>query len=423
MRGAWVSTTVQREFFNLRQIPFEGAPEQPFSYFSEQHSRAINLMGHAFWNKGCLVTILGEQGAGKSTLLRRFTAGLQSTAGLVLAGGDAGSLREAMLRELALGAGGGGTAVRDADIERACRSTLRSGRCLTVLVDDADRAGAPLAGELNWLGAVSEAGVPAVNFILIGETALEQRLAEDLRAVARDRQRHRFVIRRMAESETAYYIERRLRLAGAPHPRDLFTPSALHLVYRYTNGNPAAVNRLCHTAMNCALKRRMLYVSEREVALAIDLLRLELDPQQLEHPCRRQSDVPTGAMRSPARILHSCDGELLEEFAVDRQRILVGRDQGNDLVISCQGASRHHAVIFSNLHGLQLVDMHSTNGTFVNGQRINRRRLNHNDVIAIGSHRLKYINELQGRAEDDDGPGRDTAVLRTDSGSPVRRVK
>jgi len=414
---------VQREFFNLRQTPFEAAPEQPFSHFTEQHSRAINLMAHAFWNRGCLVTILGEQGIGKSTLLRRFMAGLQSTAGLVIAGGDAGSLREEMARELALGAGGSRKVVNDADIERACRGSLRRGRCLTVLVDDADRVGASLAGELNWLGAIVEAGVPAVNFILVGEAMLERRLGEDLAPVTGQRQWHRFVIRRMVESETAYYIERRLRLAGAPNPRDLFTPAALHLVYRYTSGNPSAVNRLCHAAMNCALKRRMLYVSEREVALAIDLLKLELDPQQLEHPCRRQSDVPSGALRSPARILHSCNGELLEEFPVDRQRILVGRDQGNDLVISCQGASRHHAVIFSNLHGLQLVDMHSTDGTFVNGQRINRRRLDHNDVIAIGSHRLKYVNELQGQTEDDGGPGRDTAVLRTDSASPVRRVK
>jgi pSer/pThr/pTyr-binding forkhead associated (FHA) protein len=80
-------------------------------------------------------------------------------------------------------------------------------------------------------------------------------------------------------------------------------------------------------------------------------------------------------------------------------------------------------VIFSNVLGLQLVDMHSTNGTFVNGQRINRRRLRNNDVIAIGSHRLKYVNELERYSEDEGGPGRDTAVLPASPAKPVRRVK
>jgi len=414
---------VQREFFNLKQLPFESGSDQPFSYFSEQHSRATNLMAHAFWNKGSLITILGERGIGKSTLVKRFVDGLDSQAGLVCVEPHHDDLRALIARHMNLGASGNGAGVSASSVEQACRAFVRRGRCLTVLVDDANLAGAGLAGELNWLGSVREAGVPAVNFILIGEAELEKRFHGDLLETAAGRQWHKFVIRRMSESETAYYIERRLRLAGASNPRELFTPAALHLVYRYSSGNPSAVNRLCAAAMNCALKRRMLYVSEREVALAIDLLDLKLDPQQLEHPSRRQSDVPQSASPARARILHSYNGELLAEFPIDRQRIMVGRDQGNDLVISCQSASRHHAVIFSNVLGLQLVDMHSTNGTFVNGQRINRRRLRNNDVIAIGSHRLKYVNELERYIEDEGGPGRDTAVLPANPAKPVRRVK
>jgi pSer/pThr/pTyr-binding forkhead associated (FHA) protein len=38
-----------------------------------------------------------------------------------------------------------------------------------------------------------------------------------------------------------------------------------------------------------------------------------------------------------------------------------------------------------------LMDMNSTNGTFVNSQRIKDQVVVHNDIISIGNHQIKYI--------------------------------
>lgn len=64
----------------------------------------------------------------------------------------------------------------------------------------------------------------------------------------------------------------------------------------------------------------------------------------------------------------------------------VGRDPGNDLVVDSRSLSRHHATVDLDAGGrLQLVDQGSTNGTFVNHERIERPQLlADNDVIHFG---------------------------------------
>jgi general secretion pathway protein A len=414
---------VRPEFFELKRGPFEDEPDYDLSYFSEQHGRAVNLMGHALWNRACLVTIFGEPGIGKTVLLQRFVRGLRSVTGLVQLNAEIPNFRERIARELQEYFSVDATLASDQDIEKACKGFLKEGRCLTLLVDDADKLSPEQLLELHWLGAMEENGFPAVNFILLGGPGLEPMLDSNLHAVAGPRQWHRFFIRRMGEEETGYYIERRLRMAGAAVSKDIFTPTALHLVFRYTSGIPMAINRLCRAAMECAEKRHMLFVSDREVALAIELLDMELDPLQLEHPTRRQTDHLAANVRSRARLEHSTDGELVEEIPLDRHRILLGRDLGNDVVISAPSASRYHAVIFSDAHGLLLVDLHSTNGTMVNGKLVTKHRLRRNDVITVGPHRLRYVNDAERDFDDDrEEPGRETAVLPRDRDQLLSRM-
>lgn len=63
----------------------------------------------------------------------------------------------------------------------------------------------------------------------------------------------------------------------------------------------------------------------------------------------------------------------------------LGRDITNDIVINDPEVSRHHLRITRNVDGCTLEDLGSTNGTFVNGQRISGSRpLNNGDMIGLG---------------------------------------
>jgi pSer/pThr/pTyr-binding forkhead associated (FHA) protein len=68
----------------------------------------------------------------------------------------------------------------------------------------------------------------------------------------------------------------------------------------------------------------------------------------------------------------------------------IGRLPDNDIVIDHPGASSHHASVFRADGKFILEDLQSTNGTFVNGQRVSRCTLQHGDVIGIGQHQLAF---------------------------------
>nr|MDT0666244.1 FHA domain-containing protein [Micromonospora sp. DSM 115978] len=64
----------------------------------------------------------------------------------------------------------------------------------------------------------------------------------------------------------------------------------------------------------------------------------------------------------------------------------IGRGRNNDIVISDLLASRNHAELYIGRHGIDVVDLDSANGTFVNGQRISRAPIGQGSVIAVGHH-------------------------------------
>jgi len=67
------------------------------------------------------------------------------------------------------------------------------------------------------------------------------------------------------------------------------------------------------------------------------------------------------------------------------QEITIGRGSTNDLLLDDPTVSFNHAQIFPSASGLQLIDLGSTNGTFVNGQRIKKAFLEHKASIKLGT--------------------------------------
>ena len=78
---------------------------------------------------------------------------------------------------------------------------------------------------------------------------------------------------------------------------------------------------------------------------------------------------------------------LEEHFAKNASTVTMGRGEDRDLVFRDHpDVSRHHAKIERVGKGLTLIDDGSTNGTFVNGDRIKRYdNLKHGDIIGFGA--------------------------------------
>lgn len=66
----------------------------------------------------------------------------------------------------------------------------------------------------------------------------------------------------------------------------------------------------------------------------------------------------------------------------------IGRLETNDIVINEQTVTKNHAVIRIDKGKIEIEDLGSTNGTFVNGERIRRLELKHGDRIKLGQVEL-----------------------------------
>jgi hypothetical protein len=76
--------------------------------------------------------------------------------------------------------------------------------------------------------------------------------------------------------------------------------------------------------------------------------------------------------------------------AIDKQ-ILIGRSSDLDMVLVEDMVSRKHARIAMQTDQIWIEDLGSTNGTFVNGEKIKRARLKEGDRVLIGTSILKLI--------------------------------
>jgi Nif-specific regulatory protein len=105
-------------------------------------------------------------------------------------------------------------------------------------------------------------------------------------------------------------------------------------------------------------------------------------------------------------------------FALPSGEIHIGRDPSNLLSISDPSLSRRHCTLSRDGEGYKIRDLHSRNGTLVNGAAVKESRLRHGDQISVGdSVFLLLLHEdaeesSAGRVEYEDSLTQATAQLR-----------
>jgi pSer/pThr/pTyr-binding forkhead associated (FHA) protein len=109
--------------------------------------------------------------------------------------------------------------------------------------------------------------------------------------------------------------------------------------------------------------------------------------------------VPGDVIAIGAEVTLTYQAEVLPDIHIPislwgRDTLTFGRDVTNDIVIAHSSVSRFHARIERQGHALIMTDLASTNGTFVNGQRLTSSQiLSTTDSIQIGPCRLAFYFE------------------------------
>ncbi|HSG31128.1 MAG TPA: FHA domain-containing protein [Thermodesulfobacteriota bacterium] len=79
----------------------------------------------------------------------------------------------------------------------------------------------------------------------------------------------------------------------------------------------------------------------------------------------------------------------VDRKVLDQEIIAIGRDMDNDIVINNLAVSRCHAILTVLDDKIIVKDMASSNGTFINGKKIEEGVLNAGDLMLIGKHILR----------------------------------
>jgi len=94
-----------------------------------------------------------------------------------------------------------------------------------------------------------------------------------------------------------------------------------------------------------------------------------------------------------ARLILSLDGSVMAEYNMNKERYTIGRLPDNDIRIDNPAVSGHHSLIINILNDSFLEDLNSTNGTYVNGKRIQTVQLEPGDRIQIGRVELIALRD------------------------------
>ena len=93
-----------------------------------------------------------------------------------------------------------------------------------------------------------------------------------------------------------------------------------------------------------------------------------------------------------AKLMVTRTGTNLGSWFIEEKRLVIGRAEGADIRLEDAAVSKQHASI--EVMGVDhiLLDLESSNGTFVNGTRVTRHLLRHGDAIDILGFELKYVD-------------------------------
>lgn len=100
--------------------------------------------------------------------------------------------------------------------------------------------------------------------------------------------------------------------------------------------------------------------------------------------------APPDTPAAPARPGAALVDETGQSFDLAKDDTSVGRAVDNDIVLETRGVSRHHARLVWDSGRYVLIDLGSTNGSYVAGRRVTRHALSGGEEISLGGTRFAF---------------------------------
>jgi pSer/pThr/pTyr-binding forkhead associated (FHA) protein len=104
-------------------------------------------------------------------------------------------------------------------------------------------------------------------------------------------------------------------------------------------------------------------------------------------------DVEQIAADGGALVIRTGGGRAGESFAIEGDRMTIGRSPDAGVFLDDVTVSRNHALLVRRRDGLYIDDLGSLNGTYVNRRRIESHKLANGDELQVGKYKLTYLEK------------------------------
>ena len=260
-------------YWGLSEAPFANVPNPKFFCPVKTHQDAQERLLYVTRSGKGSALLTGEVGCGKSTLGRVLLTHLDETrydVALVL---NPALAPEELLYEVALQLGLSSPPTRRSELFRTLGDhllgTAGTGKTTVLIIDEAhtikdDAIFEDLKALLNF--QLNERNLIAM--VLLGLPPLRDRIARQ--RSFREQLAVRLSLDNLNEQEADFYIDFRLKRAGAVRP--IFTHDAVRQIYSETGGTPRAINTLCDLCLFEASRRKAKDIDAALVKLALEFL-------------------------------------------------------------------------------------------------------------------------------------------------------
>ena len=252
-----------REFFGLKEKPFNVTSDPNFLFFSRVHKEAFSHILYGIKERKGFLEITGEVGAGKTTLCRAILNQFDNnTKSAFIFNSNLPDLQllQCILEDFGIVVAQKNKASMLRQLNNFLLEELTKGNNVILVIDEAQNLKPSTLEEIRMLSNLETDTEKLFQIILVGQPELKEKINSPRLKQLKQRIAIRFHISALQKDEVEKYIYHRLTVAGSDGGI-LFTGDAMELIFKFSGGIPRTINMLCDKSLLAAYVQGVKIIS------------------------------------------------------------------------------------------------------------------------------------------------------------------
>jgi len=361
----------------LTSLPDLQVEQEPSSTFlTDRHRNAVERLKSSYEAQRPLAVMIGEGRRASRFVIRSFLTGLPEDVAVARIADPCVNATEFMSKVIAA-VGFQGKDMSLDDLEGVFTMFLSfqksHSRRTIICIERAQDSELWVLDKIRNLVEQERNGHFGLMIIISGQDELKELLRSGPLSTVSSLAGKRIMLPPFTLSETKKFIRRRLDSAGTVGIDQLFQYKAITRIHELAMGVPDSVAALVNSSIEMADTEGVELVTAELVQRTHEQRQAALGEQTADPFAET---VTMNGIRPPtAHLIYQLSGEEVQDLSLRQGHTLIGRSKICDVCVNSSTVSRQHALISYTPDGATLVDLNSTNGTFVDGYEVQRHEL------------------------------------------------